>query len=526
MKEKAKQFKNQVQTFWTESSTLRKSAVISVVLLLLLAIALAAALLFRTNYAPLYSQLTLAEAGQIQEALEQRGVAARVSNDGTTIHVPEADVDRLKVDLAAEGLPKSGSIDYAFFQNQMGFGMTDNEFTVIERSLMQTELAELIRGVQGVEQANVIITLPEESVWLNSGQESSTAAVVLQLEPGYTLDSSQVKALYHLISKSVPNLPIENIVLSDSQFNNYTYQEEETSPAASFQSQREIKQEIESDLKQTINQLLSAVVGPENAIVSVTADIDFTQEQRTEDLVEPVDEEEVSGLAISVERINEMYEGTTGNEEGVAGVGDEIPNYTGAAGGGDSESERTEERINYEVNRIHREIIESPYEIRDLGIQVMVNPPEGMQALPPQQTADITAMLETIIRTTLPDGSEEEGEQDVGDRVVVTSMPFAQTETGEAEQPAATIPVWIYAVAAGLVLLIIILAVLLYRKREPADLAEEQDEAPEPEPEQEDEPLMETEETEESKQMRQLNRLAKEQPEDFSKLLRTWLSDE
>ena len=37
--------------------------------------------------------------------------------------------------------------------------------------------------------------------------------------------------------------------------------------------------------------------------------------------------------------------------------------------------ERIEETINNEVNRIRKEIVESPYKIRDIGIQVMVEPP-------------------------------------------------------------------------------------------------------------------------------------------------------
>ena len=39
-----------------------------------------------------------------------------------------------------------------------------------------------------------------------------------------------------------------------------------------------------------------------------------------------------------------------------------------------------DDTINYEVNRIRKEIVESPYKIRDLGIQVMVEPPEAENA--------------------------------------------------------------------------------------------------------------------------------------------------
>ena len=41
--------------------------------------------------------------------------------------------------------------------------------------------------------------------------------------------------------------------------------------------------------------------------------------------------------------------------------------------------EKMDDTNNYEVNRIRKEIVESPYKIRDLGIQVMVEPPEAKE---------------------------------------------------------------------------------------------------------------------------------------------------
>ncbi|WP_059104614.1 flagellar basal-body MS-ring/collar protein FliF [Shouchella shacheensis] len=523
MKENLAIYGDRMKQFWLARSAWQKGALITTIVMLLISIAIIVALSMRANYAPLYSNLTLAEAGQIQEALETRGIVAEISNNGTTIHVPEEQVDGLKVDLAAEGLPQSGSIDYSFFQEQMGFGMTDNEFSVIERSLMQTELAELVRGVSGVTNANVMITLPEESVWLNAEEESATAAVVLDLAPGHQLEEVQVKALYHLISKSVPNLSIENIVVSDSQFNDYTYTEDASSPSTSFESQREVKKEIEEDLRRNVQQLLGAVVGPQNAIVSITTDIDFTQEQRTEELVEPVNEEEMSGIAISAERIIDMYEGTGAEDGGIVGAGDEIPNFAGAGGAGDAESERTEERINYEVNRINREIIESPYQIRDVGIQVMINPPDGMQALPQQQVGEIEEMLGTIISTTLP--TEEGEELNIGEKVMVASSSFV-TQPLEGEEEPAQIPVWLYVLGGLLLLAIAVISMLLFKARNREEPYLEQSEFPSSVEESVIEELPLNEESEETQRIRQIDKLARDNPEDFSKLLRTWLSDE
>ena len=63
---------------------------------------------------PLYSNLTPAETGSIKETLDEMGVKSEIADDGTSIKVPEEMVDTLLVELAAEGIPESGSIDYSF----------------------------------------------------------------------------------------------------------------------------------------------------------------------------------------------------------------------------------------------------------------------------------------------------------------------------------------------------------------------------------------------------------------------------
>ena len=90
----------------------------------------------------------------------------KIAPGGTSILVPRERVDDLLVSLAAEGFPNSGMIDYSFFAENAGFGTTDNEFNMIKLASMQTELANLIKGIEGVKDAKVMITLPTESVFL------------------------------------------------------------------------------------------------------------------------------------------------------------------------------------------------------------------------------------------------------------------------------------------------------------------------------------------------------------------------
>ncbi|WP_100404485.1 flagellar basal-body MS-ring/collar protein FliF [Bacillus solitudinis] len=522
MKEKLSLYKQKTTEYWSGRTSRQKGILIGSILAVIALFFLLAFFGTRTSYVPLYNDLSLQETGQIKETLDARGISSTISNNGTTILVPETLVDSLKVELAAEGIPTSGSIDYSFFKEQMGFGMTDNEFSVMNRAAMQTELGNLIRNIDGVNQANVMITLPEESVWLNAEQDASTASVVVDLAPGYQLGSSQVKALYHLVSKSVPNLPIDNIVIMNQMFEDYLYESEDnasTSTLTAFEQQRSIQREIERDLTKNVQQMLGTMVGRDKVLVSVTTDIDFTQENRTEALVEPVDPENMEGIAVSMERVSEVYSGEGYPEGGIAGTGEGVPNYPGVISQGDSEWERTEERINNEVNRINRDIVESPYKIRDLGIQVMIEPPEGMDALPQDRIADIQQILGTIVRTSI-NGANELPQDVINQKIFVSSQPFE----GKLEldlNPQTVLPAWLYIVGGILIALILLLLILLFRKRK-----QEQEKELVVEKLIEEIPDLPDEEGLSSTKRKQLEKMAKEKPEDFSKLLRTWLSED
>ncbi|HHY20431.1 MAG TPA: flagellar M-ring protein FliF, partial [Bacilli bacterium] len=87
------------------------------------------------------------------------------------------------------------------------------------------------------------------------------------------------------------------------------------------------------------------------------------------------------------------------------------------------------------------------------------------------------------------------------------------------------IPLWMYIVGGVLVLLIILLIILLVRKNKKAEeeiIIEEEMELVATEiPELPDEDTGEA-----ATKRKQLEKLAREKPEDFSKLIRTWLSED
>ncbi|MFS0656026.1 flagellar basal-body MS-ring/collar protein FliF [Bacillus sp. 179-C3.3 HS] len=524
------QLRTKTVEFWRNRSKLQKILMIGGVAALAIIITVVSIFASSEKMVPLFRDLSEVEAGQIKQELDGKNVKSELANNGTTILVPEKQADSLKVSLAAEGLPKTGNIDYSFFANNSGFGLTDNEFDVLKVDATQTELSNLINTIDGIKDSKVMINLPKDSVFVGEEQSNASASIVLQVEPGYTIAQQQVKGLYHLISKSVPNLKTENIVIMDQDSNYYDLNSTADSYASGMDAQQQKKEEIEKNLQRKIQQLLGTMMGQDKIAVSVTTDIDFTEEKRKEDLVEPVDQENMEGIAVSAEKIAETYSGNGAAAGGVAGTGDDdVTNYQGVDGeNGSGDYEKSEDRINYEVNRIHKDITESPYKVRDIGIQALVEPPnaDDVNSLTPERQEDIRRILSTIISTSI-DKEYTNGqpltEADLENKIVLSVSKLDGKQQTETDNPTSNIPIWVYIVGGVLLLAIIALIILLVRKRRQEE--EEEFELDEGTPI--NVPDIDTEpETEEIVRKNQLEKMAKDKPEDFAKLLRSWLSED
>ena len=531
MNEVLNNLKNKLSAFWTAKSKKQKIFLLSSAAIAAIIIAAGTYLAGRTTLVPLYSNLTPSETGKIKETLDGRGIKSEIAENGTTILVPEESVDTLKVELAAEGIPDSGSIDYSFFGQNAGLGMTENEFNVLKLDATQTELANLIKKIEGIQDASVMITIPEQGVFVNETAEPASASIVLNTKPGYQFKDTQIKSLYHLVSKSVPNLPEDNIVIMNQNFEYFDLENSNSGNSGSvFAAQHTIKKEIERDIQRQVQNMLGTIMGREKIVVSVTADVDFTQENREENLVTPVDEENMEGIAISAQRLTETYTGQGASPGGVPqgeDAGDSLGSSYQEGTDENGDYEKIEETINNEVNRIKKEITESPYKIRDLGIQVMVEPPDPKNpaSLSQQSQDDISKVLGTIIRTSIEKTEEPLTDEEINDKIALSVQEFNGKSVIQQEQKTA-IPLWVYIAGGILIVLVIVFVLLFVNSRKKARLEEEEEEMIIEEAEIEVPDLNKETETEASLKRKQLEKLAKEKPDEFAKLLRSWIAED
>jgi flagellar basal-body M-ring protein/flagellar hook-basal body protein (fliF) len=481
------------------------------------------------HYAPLYSNVSASEAGQITDALNSQKVPYKLSNGGTTISVPENQVNQLKVSLAAQGIPKTGQIDYSFFGQNAGFGMTDKQFDVLQRAAMQTELANLISNSKGVKSAKVMITLPPADVWVSNqgNQNQASASVVLNVDPGYQLSSTQVKGLYHLISKSVPNLPENNIVIMDQYYDYYDLNSGSSgdSTMSAYQTQQQITRDVENNIQRRVTQMLTTMVGQGKVLVNVTANVDMTNTKEKQDLVLPVNQQTMEGLQTSTEHIAETYNGA--GAAGQVGTGtSDVPTYQ-AGTNGNGNYQKVQDRVNYEFDRIHKDITHSPYKVTDLGIQVLIEPPvaNNVNSLSQQRVSDVKNILNSVVQTSISDNQGQE-------------IPIAQVNqktyvsvgrlNGQIVPPTqAGWGAWPYVIGgtalAAIAGTIIWLIVGKRRKAGEKDTALASDEVV---PHEDELAAALNKESPEKRKYNELEKLARQKPDDFVRLLRGWMSDD
>lgn len=527
MNERLTKVKSDSSQFWKSRTRNQKGAIIGTLLGVIILASIITYFSTRTTMVPLFTELSAKESGEIAEVLTSQGVTYEIAPGGTNILVPEDQVDTLKVSLASQGYPKSGDINSTFFTENAGFGMTDNEFNVIKKAATETELENLIRTIDGVKSASVLIAMPEQGIFVNDATQEATAAVILNTEPGHQFTDGQVKTLYNLVSKSIPNLSTENITISNQHSEYYDLETASTGSSSidSVEGQMQVKKTIERDLQRQVQKMLGTLMGNDKVVVSVTTDIDFKQENRQENLVEPVDPENMEGIEISAQRITETYTGNApaGGTPEAGNVTDNFTDYVeGTNGNGDYE--RVEETINNDVNRITREIQESPYKVRDLGIQVAIEPPAGQEALADEVVTDVEQILSTIVSTTLDkEAAGDLTEEEINQKIVVSVQPFYGNDVIAEEKP--IIPWWIWVVGGILLAVILLLVFFIVRSKKQKEQDEELVIIEEQEALMVDD-INDEKETEATVRRKQLEKMAKDKPEDFAKLLRSWIVDE
>jgi len=374
------------------------------------------------SMAPLFTELSLEDSNRIVKELESQGIPVEMRGDGSTILIPKDQVTRARMRLAEAGLPRGGSVGYEIFDKSDTLGTTSFVQNVNHLRALEGELARTIRSLDRVSAARVHLVIPERQLFQRDRQEPS-ASIVLRVRS--QLEQQQVRAIRHLVATAVRSLKPERVSIVDEQgrllADGVGAAEAGVAPMLderNFSYEQRLKNQLES--------VVTSIVGPGRARVTVAAEIDYTRVQQTSDRYDP----ESRVVRSTQSREEAAQSDQAAQEEGVS-VGNQLPGANRAGAGaaqqaGNRDSNRkSEEVVNYEISRTTRTEVIEPGRVKRLSVAVLVDG-NYTKAANSEETTYAPRAQEELDRITALVRSSIGFDEKRGDHVEVVNLRFAE----------------------------------------------------------------------------------------------------
>lgn len=415
--------------FWSALPTAKKMALAVLVISAAVGFVLLMSWSGSVQFQPLVSNLTPEEAGEVLAYLKSQQIPYQISGGGGAISVPAERYAECRLDLASQGLPQGGGVGFEVFDNAK-IGMTEFVQNVNYQRALQGELARTISRISEVESARVHIVLPERSLFLET-EQPATASVVLKFRRGQWLAEDQVQGIVHLVSSSVARLKPENVTVVDHNGKLLAGQGGGTSLQRLSSNQLEYQETMERGLENRIKTMLDKALGHDKAVVRISCDIDFRQQEMTEEQFYP------DNRVVRSEQVLSEKSGQPATAPlGVPGLRSNIePGEQSDAGAGRSEFEKQDRTVNYEIGRRTSHIVEPAAKLQRVSAAVIVDgsyqPLEKGEAVEwkyvPRSEAEMQ-QLESLVKRAINFDEQR------GDRVEVVNIPFETKKLLGAEQ--------------------------------------------------------------------------------------------
>jgi len=273
----------QIQGFGQLSNSQKLGLIIGIAAVI--ALVMGGVLWYRTpTYQVLFSNLSDRDGGAVIAALQQMNVPYKTEGV-STILVPMESVYEARLKLASQGLPKGSVVGFELMEGQK-LGVSQFVEQVNYQRALEGELTRSIQSLSAVAGARVHLAIPRPSVFLRDQQKPS-ASVLLNLGGGRRLDPAQVSGIVHLVSSSVPDLPVQNVTVVDQNGNLLSGPDTSFKKAGLDPTQLDYLHQVEASYAKRIEGILAPILGPENVRAQVTADLDFAQSEQTAETYKP-----------------------------------------------------------------------------------------------------------------------------------------------------------------------------------------------------------------------------------------------
>lgn len=384
---------------------------------LILSIALFTVIILQSrsvNQQLLYANLSATDAAGVTEWLQAQKIPYTLKDGAKSIWIPVDNIYQARLDLAANGLPSGGGVGFEIFDKQ-SFALTDYVQKVNYSRALQGELARTVSSLAPVENARVHLAIPEKRLF-KSQQQATTASVILTLALGKSLSDEQVQGIVHLVAGSVGGLEPENVKVIDS--NGMVLGDDDEQDRLLSTDMLAYQRKVELQIQLRAQDLLDRTMGVDNALVRVTATLDFSQVEKTEEFFDGDDP------VVRSEQVNNESN-TSKTNGGIPGVESNLENnqqQDAQTGEARSKNART---TNYEISKTVSRIINPVGTVTKLSVSVLIadrteinNETKQIDTIP--RTKEELKTIENMVSSAIgivPDR---------GDVINVTSMPFME----------------------------------------------------------------------------------------------------
>lgn len=369
----------------------------------------------------LYGDLDQRDAAQVVAALERQRIAHRIAGGGAQVLVPEAEVPRVRLLLARDGLPSGGSVGNEIFDRGESLTTTPFQQEMNRLRALEGELSRTIRGLAGVRQARVHLVLPRREPFSRERGEAQ-ASVVLTMQGAQRLDREGVQAVLHLVSAAVPGLRPQNVSIVDSRGELLARGGQALAGPAAAQGTEELRRTQELRLARAVEDLLERTLGPGRVRAEAAVEMDFDRVQTVEERFDP--ENQVPRSTQSTTETNRS------TEPGNVSVQNQLPGADAQTGGARTDQSRQEETTNFEIGRVTRNVLRDQPAIRRVSVAVLVDgvwePVPGAAPRWRERTPEEMQRIAALARSAV--GFDERR----GDRVEVVSLRFAEPPPADA----------------------------------------------------------------------------------------------
>lgn len=386
----------------------------------------------KTDYRPLFSNLTSEDAGEIVKSLKEQKIPYQIESDGKAILVPADKVYDLRLSLASDGLPQGGGIGFEIFDRK-NFGMTEFVQKLNYQRALQGELSRTISQLAGVEQARVHLAIPEKSLFTDD-EKHPTASVVMKMKSSRNLRDSEVQGVIHLVASSIEGMDPGAVTVLDSRGKVLSKTENPDPNGKMTTAMLEMQRNYEKAVEDRIQSLLDKAVGTGKSVARVNAVFDFKQVEKYEERYDP------EATAVRSEQRTEEKNGESSSASGVPGV----QSNTGKAGLTPpspvvNQGSKSDETMNYEISRSTARITEPVGTLTKISLAIMVDGKyqgtagsEGADKpkyIP--RTPEELQKIESLAKSAVGFNSER------GDQITVANIPFQDSaDAGADEAPA------------------------------------------------------------------------------------------